>query len=76
MCNSILQQVRGCRATGILVASERAKLHHAMFDRDTEVARNSAVSFNNEDEAEELALARLEAELRALEVEVRARCWG
>ena len=40
-----------------------------MFDRDTEVASNSAVSFNNEDEAEELALARLEAELRALEVE-------
>ena len=43
-----------------------------MFDRDTEVARNSAVSFNNEDEAEELALARLEAELRALEVEEEA----
>ena len=43
-----------------------------MFDRDTEVARNSAVSFNNEDEAEELALARLEAELRALEMEEEA----
>ena len=43
-----------------------------MFDRDTELASNSAVSFNNEDEAEELALARLEAELRALEVEEEA----
>ena len=43
-----------------------------MFDRDTEVASNSAVSFNNEDEAEELALARVEAELRALEMEEEA----
>ena len=47
-------------------------LQDSMFDRDTEVASNSAVSFNNEDEAEELALARLEAELRALEVEEEA----
>ena len=65
MCNSILQA-----ATGILASC--GELHHAMFDRDTELASNSAVSFNNEDEAEELALARLEAELRALEVEEEA----
>ena len=44
-------------------------LQDSMFDRDTEVASNSAVSFNNEDEAEELALARVEAELQALEME-------
>ena len=34
MCNSILQQVRGCRATGILVASERAKLHQVAEGAD------------------------------------------